>query len=304
MNEETGPASEPLRGTVLKTGGIYGDVGDVKAHTVTGGGDIDIHVNETGNEDGQPILFVHGFSMSRLVWDRQLRSDLADDYRLVAMDARGHGLSDKPEGEDAYADPELWAADIKAVIDELGLDNLVLVGWSAGAGWILDYMMVHGEDNVAGVNMVGPRIAIRDEDLTEKISEGMLGLIQSGVFASNDVEESMAGLAQFVSLQTADPLPPKDHAFLFGNVSLVPPYARAAMFARNVTHDDVLAELASPVLITHGETDNVMLPASTEHFSELIPNAQTSFYPQVGHMPFLEATDRFNHELREFVDEL
>lgn len=304
MSEKTGPTSEPLRGTVLNPGGICGDVADVRADTVTGGGDIDIRVDETGNEEGQPILFVHGFSMSRLVWDRQLRSDLADDYRLVAMDVRGHGISDKPEGEDAYSDPELWAADIAAVVDELGLDTLFLVGWSAGAEWICDYLRVHGEDNVAGVHMISPRIAIQDEDLTEKISEGMLDLIQSGVFASNDVEESMAGLEQFVSLQTADPLPPKDHVFLFGNVSLVPPYARAAMFARNVTHDDVLAELGSPVLIIYGEADNVMLPASAEHFSELIPNAQTSVYPQVGHMPFLEATGRFNQELREFVDEL
>jgi len=260
-------------------------------------------VDETGNEDGQPILFVHGFSMSRSVWDGQLRSDLADDYRLVAMDARGHGLSEKPEDEDAYTDPELWAADVEAVLDELGLDTPVLVGWSVGNEWICDYLMVHGEDDVAGVNMVGPRIAIRDEDLTENIGEGMLGLVQSGVFASNDVDESTAGLDRFVSLQTADPLPPKDHVFLFGTVSQVPPYARAALIARTATHDDVLAELDSRVLITHGEADDVMHRTSTEGLSELVPNARTSFYPQVGHMPFLEATDRFNQELRGFVDD-
>lgn len=302
MSEETDPTDQS--GTVRKASGICGDVADVKAHTVTGGGDLDIHVDETGTEGGQPILFVHGFSMSRLVWDRQLRSELADDYRLIAMDVRGHGLSDKPEEEDAYADPEHWAADIEAVIDEFGLDTPVLVGWSAGAEWLSNYLMVHGEDNVAGVTMVGPRIALQDEDPTEKICEGMLGLLQSGVFASTDVDESMAGLEQFISLQTADPLPPKDHVFLFGTVSQVPPYARAAMAAQDVTHDDVLAELDSPVLIIHGEADNIMRPASTEHFSELIPNAQTTFYPQVGHMPFLEAPDRFNQELREFVDAL
>lgn len=57
-----------------------------------------------------------------------------------------------------------------------------------------DYLMVHGEDNVEGVNMNDPRIAIQDEDPTEKISEGMLGPIQSGVFASNDVEENMTDI--------------------------------------------------------------------------------------------------------------
>lgn len=302
MRVEPDPATDP--GTARNSRVVRGDVGDVTAHTVTGGGDIDIRVDEAGNEDGQPILFVHGFSMSRLVWSGQLGSELADEYRLVAMDVRGHGDSGKPRGEDAYADPERWAADFHAVIDALGLDDLVIVAWSGGAGWFSDYLLVHGEDRVAGMNLVAPRIAIRDEDLTETISGGMLDLIRRGVFATNDVEASMAGLERFVSLQTADPLPPADHVFLFGTVSLVPPYARAAMFARAVTPDDVLAELDAPVLLSHGDADDVMRPASTDHFAELIPNARTSFYPEVGHMPFLEAPDRFNRELRAFVEDL
>lgn len=51
------------------------------------------------------------------------------------------------------------------------------------------------------------------------------------------------------------------------------------MFARHVTHNEVLGELYSPLLIIHGEADNIMLSARTEHFSELTPNAQISFYP-------------------------
>ena len=74
----------------------------MKIHKVVGGAGTRLHLVETGNSKGRPILFLHGFSQCGLAWSRQLNSDLAEDYRLVAMDLRGHGLSDKPR--DGYAD--------------------------------------------------------------------------------------------------------------------------------------------------------------------------------------------------------
>ena len=68
----------------------------MQTSTVTGGGGLKLHVQETGNPNGKAILFIHGFSQCRLAWNKQLHSDLAPDFRLVAMDIRGHGLSDKP----------------------------------------------------------------------------------------------------------------------------------------------------------------------------------------------------------------
>jgi pimeloyl-ACP methyl ester carboxylesterase len=66
-----------------------------------------LNVVETGNPDGKPILFIHGLSGCGLVWGRQLGSELGRDFRLVAMDLRGHGMSAKPR--DAYGDSRLWA---------------------------------------------------------------------------------------------------------------------------------------------------------------------------------------------------
>jgi non-heme chloroperoxidase len=72
----------------------------VKTHKITGGGSVLLHVVETGNQRGRPIVFLHGVSQSSLTWNLQMSSSLADAHRLVAMDLRGHGLSDKPH--DAY----------------------------------------------------------------------------------------------------------------------------------------------------------------------------------------------------------
>ncbi|HUE86340.1 MAG TPA: alpha/beta hydrolase [Vicinamibacterales bacterium] len=98
------------------------------------------------------MVFIHGFSQCGLAWDRQMQSDLADDYRLVAMDIRGHGLSDKPR--EGYADSKRWADDVRGVIETLGLDHPVLCGWSYGPLVILDYVRHHGEDAISGVNFI------------------------------------------------------------------------------------------------------------------------------------------------------
>ena len=100
----------------------------MKSHKITGGGGIQLHLVETGKSTGRPILFIHGFSQCWLAWSRQMSSDLAADYRLVAMDMRGHGLSDKPP--EGYTDSRLWADDVNSSIQALRLDHPILCGWS------------------------------------------------------------------------------------------------------------------------------------------------------------------------------
>src|SRR5258708_39150177 len=125
----------------------------MKTYTVTRGGGLKLHVQETGKPDGKPVLFIHGFSQCRLAWNKQLHSDLADDFRLVALDIRGHGLSEAPR--DAYSDAKLWADDVHAVIIALGLAHAVLSGWSYGGIIMSDYVQHHGEDYIAGTHWVG-----------------------------------------------------------------------------------------------------------------------------------------------------
>ena len=84
----------------------------MKFHRVTGGGGTHLNVVESGNPTGCPILYIHGVSQCWLQWSRQINSDLAEDRRLVAMDMRGHGLSDKPLA--GYEDSKMWADDVNA----------------------------------------------------------------------------------------------------------------------------------------------------------------------------------------------
>src|SRR5262245_45859657 len=147
----------------------------MKNHTVTGGGGVQLHIVEAGNPSGRPILFIHGFSQTALSWSRQLDSELARDHRLVAMDLRGHGQSDKPR--DAYGDSRLWADDVRGVIDALGLTGAILCGWSYGPLVILDYIRHHGDDHISGIHFVSGITKLGSEAAMSVITPAFTSLV-------------------------------------------------------------------------------------------------------------------------------
>lgn len=272
----------------------------MEQHTVQGGDDITLHVDETGNAGGDPILFIHGYTQSRLAWDKQMESDLADEFRLVAMDNRGHGLSEKPK--DAYGDSDLWADDVHGVIESLDLDQPVLSGWSYGGLIIADYLDKYGTENISGINLVGAISKFGTEDAMAVIGEDFTSLVDG--FETTDSVESIEALRTLISRCTYSDPSPQDLYYFLGFNAVVPSYVRTGLHSRAVTHDDLLPEIDVPVLITHGEEDPMALPVAAEEHEEAIPDAHTSWYPETGHNTFWEASDRFNQELREFVMEI
>jgi len=146
----------------------------MKSQHITGGGGTRLHVVETGNPQGRPILFIHGFSQCWLAWGRQMHSDLAKDHRLVALDLRGHGLSDKPR--DAYGESRLWADDVNAILQSLRLEQAILSGWSYGSLVILDYIRHYGEGAVGGLQLVGGISKLGSDEANSVISPEFLAL--------------------------------------------------------------------------------------------------------------------------------
>ncbi|MBM7323466.1 alpha/beta fold hydrolase [Agrobacterium sp. S2] len=111
-----------------------------KQYTVTSSDGVTIAVEETGNPEGQPIVFVHGLLGSRINWDSQTADPDLQKFRLITFDLRGHGLSAKPDDADAYKDGDRWADDLDAVLRGSGATNPVLVGWSLGGVVLSNYL--------------------------------------------------------------------------------------------------------------------------------------------------------------------
>ena len=266
------------------------------AQEIVGGGGVRLYLEETGNSRGRPILFIHGFSQSRLTWRKQFDSSLANEFRLLALDLRGHGLSEKPR--DVYGDSKLWADDIQAVITTLGLERPVLSGWSYGGAIISDYVRIYGDAQLGGIHFVGALTKLGDE-LVPLLGKNFVALIPG--FFSNEVIASSEALQKLVRLITKKELPPSEFYYTLGYNTIVPPYVRYCLLSRSLTNNDLLPTLKTPVLITHGELDEIVLLEAAQEHAKLIGHAQLSIYPNVGHAPFWEDSDRFNQELYDFL---
>jgi pimeloyl-ACP methyl ester carboxylesterase len=251
-------------------------------------------VQEWGNPTGRAIVFVHGFSQSNLAWSRQVKSDLAKEFRLITFDLRGHGNSDKPLAPEAYRESKRWADDIAAIILQMGLLKPVLVGWSYGGRVINDYLTHYGDGAIAGINYV---------DATSTTKPGVYG--DGGkvmaLMVSDDLATSIEATKKFlVACFNVQPSA-DDMATALAYNMMVPATVRGFLGGRPATYDDVLRKIAVPVLVTQGRQDRVVLPAMSEHTLAVVKHARSAFYEGVGHSPFYETPDRFNADLAAFV---
>jgi non-heme chloroperoxidase len=271
----------------------------MKVHTVEGGGGLRLHVREWGRPDGPPILFIHGWSQNHLCWAKQYDSALADEFRLVACDLRGHGMSEAPLDPAHYTDGKLWADDVAAIIDQLALDHSVLVGWSYGSFVICDYVRVHGQDRIAAIDFVEGAVKLGGSSFGTLIGPGFLDHFVDAT--ADDLPTNIRAMRSFVRTCIVKPLPDDDlETAVCWNV-LVPAAIRANLAAREIDSDDVLRSLSVPLLVTQGREDSVVLPAMAEHTLATCPTAEASWYEGVGHVPHLEEPARFNRELAQLT---
>ena len=201
----------------------------IATHEVRGGGGLRLHVREWGNPQGPPIVFVHGWSQSQLCWSRQIAGPLAEDFRLVTFDLRGHGMSEQPLDAGAYVDARLWADDLNAVIEQLELDRPTLVAWSYGGFVVTDYLAAYGETAIAGVDLVGA--AVLRTPSFEHIGPGLLE--NAGDACGPDLPTSIAAIRRFLRACTVRPLSDHDWSTALCWNMVVPPEVRGALFARD-----------------------------------------------------------------------
>jgi non-heme chloroperoxidase len=273
--------------------------GRMQIHEVAGGGGIRLHVREWGKADGPPILFIHGWSQNHLCWAKQYESALAHEFRLVAYDLRGHGMSEAPHAPEHYADGELWADDVAAIMEELQLDRPVLVGWSYGAFVICDYVRKYGQDQIAAIDFVEGAAKLGGAAFGTLIGPGFLDHFVGAT--ADDLPTNIAAMRAFVKVCASKPLSPDDFETALAWNIVVPARIRANLGARELDYDDVLRDLEVPLVVTQGRVDTVVLPAMAEHIVATCPTAEASWYDGIGHLPQMEEPARFNRELAELT---
>ena len=268
----------------------------MKSHAVTGGGGLRLHVREWGNENAPPLLFIHGWSQCHLSWVRQCVSALADEFRIIAFDLRGHGMSEAPTAEERYTNGDEWADDVAAILNELSLVRPVIVGSSYGGCIIADYVRKHGDRKLAGINFVAAAVIL-----------GKTPLIGPAFFehargaCSDDLPTNIAAMRSFIPVCFGPSISAEDFETVLAYNMVVRPTVRRYLLKRSVDFTEILERVSVPVLVSHGRADTLVLPAMSDHILNHCKTAIVSWYDGVHHAPFFEEPARFNGELAEFA---
>jgi pimeloyl-ACP methyl ester carboxylesterase len=243
-----------------------------------------IAFSEWGQANAPPVVLIHGWLFSRGAFERQVQGELAERCRVVAYDLRGHGESDKPEHASAYADGNLWAADLDCVLQAVGMQRPVLAGWSLGGRVAVHYVFARGAESVSGLNVIAARV-----------------LQPAGAAISTPLGASKPAPGSFVRACVNQPLSPEEERPFLEAAKAVPLVARQGASSWHIDYGRYFDGLKNlRVLVTHGDSDALTSPQAAENIAQRL-RGKLSIYPNCGHMPFWENPLRFNRELAAFA---
>jgi non-heme chloroperoxidase len=154
------------------------------------GQEIFLHFDDHGS--GRPVVLIHGYPLDGRSWERQERMLLDAGYRVITYDRRGFGKSSQPSTGYDY---DTFAADLKALLDALALDDVVLVGFSMGSGEVTRYLGRYGSARVRKAVLMGaiPPFLLKTSDNPEGVDSAVFDGIKKAT-----LEDRPAALKTFV----------------------------------------------------------------------------------------------------------
>lgn len=249
---------------------------------------------------GRPIVLLHGLMAHGGFFEPQRR--LADDFRLIRVDLRGHGGSPANGAAPTLA---TLADDVARLVAHLELDDAIGVGWSLGASVLWRLLAGPVGDRFAGAVVIDmtPRV-LNDGDwslgLSREVCEARAQAIRED-FASFATSAGAAIFAQPLEEKNRDIAAWAGEEFARNDSAAI-----AALWSSLVEEDlrPTLGRIAQPTLVVHGCQSHLYGPGTADHVAAALPNARTIPFPRSGHAPHLEEADLFNATLRDFAASL
>jgi len=228
---------------------------------------VRLHYEVNGPERGAPLIAVHGFASDyRLNWvgTRWQETLTNAGFRVIGLDCRGHGHSDKPHDEAAYA-VDVMAGDVVNLLDELDIQSAAYLGYSMGARIGLEAML----------------------DFPDRITRAVLG----GIGAAGAIDRADAiARALRAGEPTDDPVAQTFYRFASSRpINDLQALAACIAGLRPDADPKRLAAISTPILIVVGENDDIARGAP--ELVELIPTAHLATIAGRDHMSAMPARE-------------
>ncbi|WP_426059497.1 alpha/beta fold hydrolase [Hymenobacter sp. B1770] len=272
-----------------------------KAGEDTAGNPVNIFYEDWGQ--GNPVVLIHGWPLDHTMWEHQAIGLAKGGSRVIAYDRRGFGRSSRPWTGYDY---DTLAADLNALLEELDLNNVTLVGFSMGGGEIARYLGTYGDARIARVAFVGsvtPFMLKTDnnsEGVPQSVFDGMGDAMKKDRF---DFLQSFAKSFYGVGM-ISHPVSQGVLDWNFTVASLAAPNATrdcAVAFATTDFRADLQA-VKVPTLVIHGDEDaTVPIDASGARTAKMIPQAEYKVYKGAPHGLFFTDKDQLTTDLLSFV---
>jgi pimeloyl-ACP methyl ester carboxylesterase len=251
---------------------------------------------------GRPVVLIHGWPLSKEMWEYQIDDLVGSGLRVVKYDRRGFGKSSKPW--DSY-DYDTLTADLHAVLEELDLRDAVLVGFSMGGGEAVRYLSKYGSERVSKlvlVSAVPPYLSKSDdnpEGVDPSVFEEMMDKMKEDRIAFLDDFGKMFFGVNLISHPVSSPL--LDYYRMLAAVASPRATQQCALaFAETDFRNDVKS-ITVPTLIIHGDDDKIVpIESSSERTARMIPNAEYKVYEGAPHGLFYTHKEKLNEDLINF----
>ncbi|MBV7484645.1 alpha/beta fold hydrolase [Bordetella sp. BOR01] len=243
-----------------------------------------------------PVVFMHGYSLSRQTWDKVISRLPADRYTTYAYDLRGFGDSSKPESGHTMRQ---HAQDLAMLMDRLQLPHAVLIGHSLGGAIGQEFALRHPDRVLALVSsdafarhvpLPGISDALRQRAASFGTPEQNRRILASAVPRYFDPRNASASdIDMFVGMTMQASTPAlRDQ--------LLDAYSAPTLDA------DQYRQLRIPVLAISGATDTVVPVANAIALGDIVPGSEIALVPRAGHTPMWERPDDWARQVLDFLD--
>jgi YbgC/YbaW family acyl-CoA thioester hydrolase len=262
--------------------------GNVQRITVNG---VNLAVEERGT--GPAVLFVHGYPLDRTIWREQLES--LDGFRCIAVDLRGMGQSDAP---DLGYSMSIYAADLAALLDVLGADDVVLCGLSMGGYVALEFLR-QWRPRIRALVLMDTR-ADADAPEVRRARDAAAGTARERGAAA--IADAMLPKMLAPATLSRRPEVAERVRALMANTPVAGIVGALAAMRDREDSESLLPTLAGvPTLVVVGEADILTPPEQARAMASAIPGAQLAIIPGAGHLPPVEQPEATTASLREFL---